>query len=72
MKTRLLIIILAGIITILITLVVLQTFAESKELVCLHLYKDINELSRSAEMHTAEREAVYKRHLVTLLFIVQL
>ena len=64
MKTRLLIIILAGIIAILVTLVVLQNFVESKELVCLRLYKDINELSRSAEMSTAESEAVYKHKVL--------
>jgi hypothetical protein len=69
MRTRLLIIILAGIIAILVTLVVLQTFAESKELVCLRLYKDINELSRSDEMYTAEPEAVYKHKVLIFEYV---
>ena len=69
MKTRLLIIILAGIIALLVALVVLQTFAESKELVCLRLYKDINELSRSAEMHTAEHEVVYKHKVLIFEYV---
>lgn len=69
MKTRLLIIILAGIIAVLVTLVVLQTFTESKELVCLRLYKDINELSRSAEMYTAEPEAVYKHKVLIFEYV---
>jgi hypothetical protein len=60
MQTRFLIIILAGIIALLVTLGVLQNFVESKELVCLRLYKDINELSRTREMHLAESEALYK------------
>ena len=60
MKTRLLIIILAGVISLLITLVVIQNLAESKELVCLRLYKDISALSRTAEMSLAESEAIYK------------
>lgn len=69
MKTRLLIIILAGIIAILVTLVVLQTFTESKELVCLRLYKDINELSRNAEMYTAEPEVVYKHKVLIFEYV---
>ena len=60
MKTRLLIIILSLIVAILITWIVSQNFIESKELVCLRLYKDINELSRTNEMQLAERETVQK------------
>jgi hypothetical protein len=61
MKTRLLIFTLNGILAILITMIVLQNFVESKELACLRLYKDINELSRTSEMQTAESEAIHKR-----------
>jgi hypothetical protein len=64
-----LIIILAGIIALLITLIVLQTFAESKELVCLRLYKDINELSHSDEMSTAESETVYKHKVLIFEYV---
>jgi hypothetical protein len=65
MKTRLLIIILAGIIAILVTLVVLQNLIESKELVCLRLYKNINEIYRTNEMQLAEQETVQKhRYLI--------
>jgi len=60
MKTRLWIIILSGIVAILVTLIILQNFGESKELICLRLYKDINELSRTNEMQLAESEAIYK------------
>lgn len=69
MKTRLLILILAGIIALLITLIVLQNFAESKELVCLRLYKDINELSHSDEMSTAESETVYKHKVLIFEYV---
>ena len=69
MKTRFLIITLAGIIALLITLIVLQTFADSKELGCLRLYKDINELSRSAEMSIAESETVYKHKVLIFEYV---
>lgn len=69
MKTRLLIIILAGIVALLMTLIILQTFAESKELTCLRLYKDINELSRSAEMSIAENETVYKHKVLIFEYV---
>lgn len=55
-----LIIILAGIIAILVASIVLQNLIYSKELVCLRLYKNINEISRTSEMQLAESEAVYK------------
>lgn len=60
MKTRLLIIILAGIISLVVTLIILQNLVESKELVCLRLYKNINELSSTIEMQLAESETVYQ------------
>lgn len=60
MKTRFLIIILAGIIALLVALILLQNITESKELICLRLYKDIDELSRTAEMSLAESGTVYK------------
>ncbi|MCE9651914.1 MAG: hypothetical protein K8Q89_02485 [Nitrosarchaeum sp.] len=69
MKIRFLIIILVGIISLLTSLIVLQTFAESKELVCLRLYKDINELSRSAEMSIAENETVYKHKVLIFEYV---
>lgn len=69
MQTRFLIIILAGITALLISLIVLQTFAESKELVCLRLYKDINELSRSVEMSIAESETVYKHKVLIFEYV---
>lgn len=69
MKTRLLIIILAGIVALLMTLIILQTFVESKEFVCLRLYKDINELSRSVEMSTAESETVYKHKVLIFEYV---
>ena len=60
MKTRLLIIGLIGVMAILGTLVAVQNFTEAKELACLHLYKDINEISRTTEMQLAERETIQK------------
>lgn len=69
MRTRLLIIILVGIIAILTYLIVLQTFTESKELTCLRLYKDINEISRSVEMSIAESETVYKHKVLIFEYV---
>lgn len=69
MKTRLLIIILVGIIALMSSLIVLQTFVESKELTCLRLYKDINELSRSVEMSIAESETVYKHKVLIFEYV---
>lgn len=60
MKNRILIIVLAGIIALLVALILLQNITESKELICLRLYKDIDELSRTAEMSLAESGTVYK------------
>lgn len=60
MKTKVLIIGLIGIISILGTLVVVQNFSESKELSCLHLYRDINEISHTNEMVLAEHETIQK------------
>lgn len=41
-------------------LLVVQNFTESKELTCLNLYKDINEIARTSEMALSERETVQK------------
>lgn len=69
MKTRFLIIILVGIISLMSSLIILQTFVESKELICLRLYKDINELSRSVEMSIAESETVYKHKVLIFEYV---
>lgn len=69
MRTRLLIIILVGIIVLPTSLMVLQIFVESKKLTCLRLYKDINELSRSVEMSIAESETVYKHKVLIFEYV---
>lgn len=60
MKTRLLIIGMIDIIVIFGTLVVVQNFIESKELSCIRLYRNINEISRTNEMALAEHETIQK------------
>ena len=45
------------------------TYSEYEELECLRLYKDINELSRSAEMSIAESEAVYKHKVLIFEYV---
>jgi hypothetical protein len=71
MKTRLLIIGLIGVIVILGTLVVVQNFVQSKELSCLRLYKDINELSRTNEMQLGEPETIQKRKDLILEYVAK-
>ena len=60
MKTRLLITGIIGIMVILVIFIIGSNFAESKELSCLHLYKDINEISRTPEFALAEGETIAK------------
>jgi len=60
MKTRLLIIGFICVIVVLIIFIIGTNLAESKELICLNLYKDINEISRTSGFALAEGETIEK------------
>ena len=60
MKTKLMITGLIGIIVILVIFITGSNFAESKELDCLRLYQDINDISRTSGFALAEGETIEK------------
>jgi len=49
---------LMSVIVVLVIFIGITNFAESKELECLRLYKDIREVSKTTEMQLAERETI--------------
>jgi len=51
---------LISVVVVLTIFLIATNFAESNELICLRLYQDINEISRTPEMQLAEQEAIQK------------
>jgi len=51
---------LVSVVVVLAIFLIATNFADSKELICLRLYQDINEISRTPEFALAEAETIEK------------